>query len=179
VSQYKLVGTSPSPPRIDIPAIVTGSETYIQNIRLPGMLHGRVVRPRGQTVYGFGAPIVSVDDRSIKHIPGARIVRKNDFLGVVAPDEYAAIQAAAQLKVKWADPPAVLPGGGNEFKAMRALVDAGKSTTIRNASNAPRNVADLGDVDAALASAAHVVSAEYGFPTLAQIRSARRPLSPT
>ena len=50
-----------------------------------------------------------------------KIVRKGDFLGVVAPHEYDAIQAAAQLKVKWADPPAVLPGGGNEFAQMRAL----------------------------------------------------------
>ena len=99
-------------PRIDIPAIVTGSEVYIQNVRVPGMLHGRVVRPRGQAVYGFGAPIVSVDESSIKHIPDVQIVRKGDFLGVVAPHEYDAIQAAAQLKVKWADPPAVLPGGG-------------------------------------------------------------------
>ena len=128
VSQYKLVGTSP--PRIEIPAIVTGSEVYIQNIRVPGMLHGRVVRPRGQTVYGFGAPIVSVDESSIRHIPGAQVVRKGDFLGVVAPQEYDAIQAAALLKVKWADPPAVLPGGGNEFAQMRALDRAGKTVTI-------------------------------------------------
>ena len=47
VSQYKLVGTT-GVQRIDIPAIVTGSEVYIQNVRVPGMLHGRVVRPRGQ-----------------------------------------------------------------------------------------------------------------------------------
>jgi nicotinate dehydrogenase subunit B len=157
VSQYKLVGTSP--PRIEIPAIVTGSEVYIQNIRVPGMLHGRVVRPRGQTVYGFGAPIVSVDESSIRHIPGAQVVRKGDFLGVVAPQEYDAIQAAAQLKVKWADPPAVLPGGGNELAQMRALDRAGKTVTIPRTNN--------GDVDAALASAAHVVNGEYGFPTLA------------
>ena len=125
-SQYKLVGTTP--PRIDIPAIVTGTSVYIQNVRVPGMLHGRVVRPRGQAVYGFGAPIVSVDESSIKHIPSVRIVRKGDFLGVVAPHEYDAIQAAAQLKVKWADPPAVLAGSGNEFKAMRALDSAGKTS---------------------------------------------------
>ena len=102
------------------------------------MLHGRVVRPRGQSVYGFGAPIVSVDESSIKHIPGVRIVRKNDFLGVVAPHEYDAIQAAAQLKVKWADPPAVLPGSGNEFQAMRALDSAGKTVMGRPISHGSR-----------------------------------------
>ena len=69
------------------------------------MLHGRVVRPRGQGAYGDGtAPrVLSVDQRSIRGT-GAQLVRYGDFLGVVAPNEYAAIQAAAQLKVKWEDP---------------------------------------------------------------------------
>ena len=133
-------GRHTAPPRIDIPAIVTGSEVYIQNIRLPGMLHGRVVRPRGQSVYGFGAPIVSIDESSIKHLPDVQIVRKSDFLGVVAPHEYDAIQAAAQLKVKWADPPAVLPGGGNEFAA-----DAG---TRRVPARRLRSATPTGDDDA-------------------------------
>ena len=92
----------------------------------PACCTGAVVRPRGQALYGFGAPIVSVDESSIKHIPDVRIVRKGDFLGVVAPHEYDAIQAAAQLKVKWADPPKALPGSGNEFEGMRALDSAGK-----------------------------------------------------
>jgi CO/xanthine dehydrogenase Mo-binding subunit len=60
VSQYRLVGTSPQ--RIDVPEIVTGTHVFAQDVRIPGMLHGRVVRPRGQAVYGFGAPIVSVDE---------------------------------------------------------------------------------------------------------------------
>jgi nicotinate dehydrogenase subunit B len=154
VSEYTLVGTSP--PRIDIPEIVAGTNVYSQSVRLPNMLHGRVVRPQGQAVWGFGAPIISIDESSIKHIPGARVVRKKDFLGVVAPKEYDAIQAASQLKVKWADPPAVLPSSGNEFSGMRALDSAGKS--IQSATVA-------GNVDAALASAAHVVSGSYGWPT--------------
>jgi CO/xanthine dehydrogenase Mo-binding subunit len=155
VSQYTLVGTSP--PRIDIPGIVAGTSTYIQNVRVPGMLHGRVVRPRGQMLYGFGAPIVSVDESSISHIRGARVVRRNDFLGVVAPHEYDAIQAASQLKVTWAAPPAVLPGNGDEFEGMRALDAAGKTV--------PTTLASSGNVDGALASAAHVVSGTFGWPT--------------
>jgi nicotinate dehydrogenase subunit B len=154
VSQYKVVGTSP--PEIDIPGIVTGTGVYIQNVRIPGMLHGRWVRPRGQAVYGFGAPILSVDESSIKHLPDVRIVRKGDFLGVVAPHEYDAIQAAAQLKVKWAAPPKVLAGGGDEFEAMRALDSAGKSVQTATV---------VGNVDGALASAAHVVSGTFGWPT--------------
>jgi nicotinate dehydrogenase subunit B len=166
VSQYKLVGKT-GVPRIDIPAIVTGTEVYIQNIRLPGMLHGRVVRPRGQAVYGFGAPIVSIDESSIKQLRDVKIIRKGDFLGVVAPHEYDAIQAAAQLKVRWADPPAVLPGGGDEFAQMRALDRSGKTVTLANAAGYGDVGTDVGDVDSALASAAHVVSGEYGFHTLA------------
>jgi CO/xanthine dehydrogenase Mo-binding subunit len=154
VSGYKVVGTSP--PRIDIPGIVTGTSTYIQNVRVPGMLHGRVVRPFGQSVYGFGTPFVSVDEGSIRHISGARVVRKGGFLGVVAPHEYDAIQAAAQLKVKWVDPPKALPGGGDEFEAMRALDSAGKSV---------QSATVVGNVGGALASAAHVVTQSYGWPT--------------
>jgi nicotinate dehydrogenase subunit B len=161
VSEYKLVGTSP--PRIDVPDIVTGKAVYIQNVRVPGMLHGRIVRPRGQAVYGFGAPIVSVDQSSISHLPDVRVVRKGDFLGVVAAHEFDAIQAAAQLKVKWAEPPAALPSSGNEFKGMRALDRAGKTVMSRSDLGfvAPNN----GNVDASLASAAHVVSETYGWPT--------------
>jgi nicotinate dehydrogenase subunit B len=167
VSQYKLVGTT-GVQRIDIPDIVTGSEVYIQNVRIPGMLHGRVVRPRGQAAWGFIAPIISIDESSIQHIPNIQIVRIGDFLGVVAPHEWNAIQAAAELKVKWADPPAVLPGGGNVFKQMRALDAAGKTVTVPNAFNTGQNVPpNVGNVDAALASATHVVSGEYGFNTLA------------
>ena len=115
VSQYKIVGTSP--PRVDIPDKVTGKYVYVHNIRVPGMLHGRVVRPRGQGAYGDGTSptILSVDESSIKNIPGVQVIRFNNFLGVVAPTEYAAIQAAAQLKVKCADPP-VLPGVGQPLE---------------------------------------------------------------
>jgi CO/xanthine dehydrogenase Mo-binding subunit len=156
VSQYSIVGKA-AVPRIDIPEIVTGTHVYAQDVHVPGMLHGRIVRPRGQMVYGFGAPIVSVDERSIRHISGARVVRKGDFLGVVAPVEYDAIQAAAQLKVKWGDPPKALGGSGNEFKTMRALDSAGKTV------QSYRQVS--GDVNRALASAAHVVEGSYGWPT--------------
>ena len=92
------------------------------------MLHGRVVRPRGQGAYGDGTSpkALSVDQSSIKHIPGVQVIQFNNFLGVVAPTEYGAIQAAAQLKVKYADPP-VLPGVGNLWKGMRDHDAAGKA----------------------------------------------------
>ena len=92
-SSYKLIGTRV--PRIDIPNIVTGRTTYIQNVRVPGMLHGRVVRPRGQAALGQGATVLSIDPSSVSHIPGAQVVQKGNFVGVVAPHEWDAIQAAA------------------------------------------------------------------------------------
>ncbi|MGH7270907.1 MAG: xanthine dehydrogenase family protein molybdopterin-binding subunit, partial [Polyangiaceae bacterium] len=159
VSQYTLVGTSA--PRIEIQAIVTGTYTYVQNIVLPGMQHGRVVRPLGQAVYGFGAPIISVDASSVAHIPGVQIVQKKNFLGVVAPQEYNAIQAAAQLKVQWADPPPVLPGHANEFEWMRAMDAAGKA--VQSPVSWYQQNSNRGNVGAGLASAAKVVSETYAW----------------
>src|SRR5438477_5121724 len=128
VSAYTMVGLPGVAQRVDIPDKVTGKYTFVHNIKLPGMLHGRLVRPRGQGAYGAGTnvPILSVDESSIKHIPGATIVRAGNFLGVVAEKEYDAIQAAAQLKVKWADMPTIRPVG-NLFKGMRDDDSAGKA----------------------------------------------------
>jgi nicotinate dehydrogenase subunit B len=154
VREYKLIGTSP--PRIEIPAIVTGAYTYVQNVRLPRMLHGRRVLPRGQFVYGFGAPVKSIDPRSIAHLSEVKVVRRGDFVGVVAPKEYDAIQAAAQLKVKWGDPPSTLSGSGSFFKGLRAQDSAGGSEQSIQV--------DTGNVDAAMKSAAHVIAQSYGFP---------------
>ena len=152
VAQYKLVGTRF--PRKTILDKVTGRYAYVHNIHVPGMLHGRVVRPRGQGGYGTAAPILAVDVRSVGHIPGVRVVRAGDFLGVVAPREYDAIQAAAQLKVTWKDAP-ILPSSGDLAAAMRRQDAAG---------HAPARVAlDQGNVDAALASAAKLVKQSYLF----------------
>jgi CO/xanthine dehydrogenase Mo-binding subunit len=157
VSQYKLVGVAPGPGRVDIPDKITGRYTYVQNVRVPGMLHGRVVRPRGQGAYGDGTnpQVLSVDASSISHIPGAKVVQRKNFLGVVAPREYDAIQAAAQLKVKWSDMPE-LPTSGNLWAQMRKQDSAGQARAAK--------LVDMGNVDAALASAAHVVQQTYMVP---------------
>jgi CO/xanthine dehydrogenase Mo-binding subunit len=161
--QYKVVTTAV--PRIDIPDKVTGTYTYVHNVRVPGMWHGRIVRPRGQPGFGFGTPIVSVDESSIENIKDAQIVRKGNFLGVIAPHEYDAIQAAAQLKVAWADPPP-LSGVGNAYGNMRALDAAGKVVNTGSAA-APEDFnynVNPSSIGPALASSAKVVSASYAFP---------------
>lgn len=83
-------------PRVDIPAKVTGQFTYMHDVRVPGMLHGRVVRPPA-----YGAELQSVDEGSVKNIPGVQVVRQKNFLAVVAPSEWSAIKAAKQLKATW------------------------------------------------------------------------------
>ena len=150
VSQYRIVTTQV--PRVDIPDKVTGAYVYMHNVRVPGMLHGRVVRPRGQSAWGTGAPIVSIDATSIKHISGVQIVRRGDFLGVVAPKEYDAIQAAAQLKVTWKEDNS-LPGDGNLFEHMRALPTTNVVLT-----------AETGDLAAGFAKAAKTLAATYKVP---------------
>jgi nicotinate dehydrogenase subunit B len=162
VSQYKLVGKRI--PRFDIPDKMTGTFTYIVDVRLPGMFHGRVVLPKGQGGYGSAAKPLSVDESSIKHIADVQVVRRGDFVGVVAPREYDAIQAASQLKVTWAEPPPI-SGSGNLWKKMRDDVAAGLARADRGSIGAEYGgkFGPVGDVDAALKSAAHVVSASYGY----------------
>ncbi len=76
---------------------MTGSFEFVHNVRVPGMLHGRVVRPPE-----VGATVASVDESSVKHIPGfVKVVVRNNFVGVVAEKQLQAMQAARQLRVKW------------------------------------------------------------------------------
>ena len=92
---FKIVGTSV--PRVDIPDKVTGKFTYMHDFRVPGMLHGRVIRPPA-----IGATLQSVDESSISGIAGiVKLVGEGNFLGVVAENEWAAIKAAKALKATW------------------------------------------------------------------------------
>jgi CO/xanthine dehydrogenase Mo-binding subunit len=151
LANYTLVGTSPG--RIDIPAKVNGTYTYVHNIRIPGMLHGRVVRPRGQ---GGATSLdyipLSVDPTSVAHIPNVKVIQIGNFLGVTAPKEYDAIQAAAVLKVNWKNDPK-LAGSGNFWSTSRTLADAQPA----------RYTVDTGNVPAQVAASAHTVSATFHY----------------
>jgi nicotinate dehydrogenase subunit B len=149
ISTYKIVGARV--PRNDIPDKVSGKYLYMQNVRVPGMLHGRVVRPRGQSAYDAGAEVLTVDESSIQNIPAARIVRRRDFIGVVASNEWDAVRAARQLKVSW-NPIRTLPGNAGVHERMRAA----KTNDLV--------LKESGDVISALGRAAHTVSHTYHGP---------------
>jgi CO/xanthine dehydrogenase Mo-binding subunit len=154
VSQYKLVGTRVA--RVDLPDKVSAKYTHMQHVRVPDMLHGRVVRPRGQGAYGTGAKPLAIDESSIKDIATARVVRKADFVGVVAAREWDAVKAARALKVTWqAD--SSLPGNARLYETMRA------------AKTADTVVIDQGDVASGFSQAAHVAAATYHLPYQAHL----------
>ena len=118
---YTIVGQSV--PRVDLPAKATGELVYVHDMRVPGMLHGRVVRPpyAGVDVGDFiGNSLIAVDEASVRDIPGlVAVVRIGDFVGVVAEREENAIKAAAQLKVSWKPVP-TLPDLKDIETALRA-----------------------------------------------------------
>jgi nicotinate dehydrogenase subunit B len=148
VQDLRLVGQPV--PRYDIPGKVDGSLTWAVDMKLPGMLHARNVKPPVA-----GAQLRSIDESSVKSIPGfVRVVRRGNYVAVVCEREEQAIQAARQLKADWA-PPAEAP-----FPASENLYDF-----IRAAVPTSSDEPDVsGDPDAALARAAHVVEAEYEVP---------------
>ena len=134
--------------RLDLPAMVTAQFEFVHNVRVPGMLHGRVVRPPS-----VGATLAAVDESSVRQVPGfVKLVVKNNFVGVVAEKPWQAVQAARALKATWTPGPG-LPKHGDFFDYMRNQ----KST--RDAF-----VVNSRDVDAALAGAAKVMKATYHHP---------------
>src|SRR5260370_10449089 len=121
VSAYNIVGRSQ--PRVDLPAKATGELVYVHDVRLPGMLHGRVVRPpyAGVDAGAFvGTSLIAVDEASVRDIPGlVAVVTIRDFVGVIAEREEHAVKAAAPLKVSWKPTP-TLPDLKDGETALRA-----------------------------------------------------------
>jgi CO/xanthine dehydrogenase Mo-binding subunit len=145
-SEWTVLGTPV--PRVELPAMVTGQFEYVHNVRVPGMLHGRVVRP--PTV---GATIASVDERSVDGMPGlVRVVVRKNFVGVVAEKPWQAIQAADRLKVSWTR--------GTPLPQHREFHDWLRSQK----STRDALVVNSKDVDQRIAAAARVVRATYLYP---------------
>jgi nicotinate dehydrogenase subunit B len=150
---YRLVGTSQ--PRVDIPAKATGALTFVHDMRVPGMLHGRVVRPpyAGADHGDFiGNTLQAVDESSIAHIPGIRaVVVIRDFVGIVAEREEFAEQALREIKVTW-----------KPWPGLQKLDDLAQA--IRDNPSTQRRLVDEGDVDAAIAGAAQAMARNYVWP---------------
>jgi nicotinate dehydrogenase subunit B len=134
--------------RADIPEIVTGQFEFAHNVRVPGMLHGRVVRPPSN-----GATVMSVDESSVQGMPGlVKVVVKKNFVGVVAEKPWQALQAAEKLKVDWS--------AGSGLPNRESFVEQ-----LRN-QKPTRDIlfVDSKDVEQKLAQAAAVVKATYLHP---------------
>jgi len=146
-SEHKIVGKPIK--REDVAPKVFAQEDYVVDIKVPGMVHGRVIRPAVA-----GAVPVKVDESSIKDIAGAQVVWQNGFLGVVAPKEWDAIRAMQQLKVEWSkvEPP---------FPNQNALYDHIRKAPVRKRALEGKQA---GNVDEAFKTAAKVIEAEYEWP---------------
>lgn len=133
-------------PSLDRTALMTGQFEFVHAVRVPGMLHGRVVRPPE-----MGATLASVDRNSVRHIPGVTIVVRKDFVGVVAEKQHDAVLAARQLSVRW-NPGAPLPPQAGFFEHMQKLPSRDTLSV------------DSGDVERQLAAAGPVMQARYTYP---------------
>jgi len=148
VPELHYVGQSPQ--RYDIPAKVDGSLKWAVDVKLPGMVHARNVKPPVA-----GARLVSIDESSVRNIPGfVKVVSKGNYVAVVCEREEQAIAAAKQLEVSWQKPAAVpFPASDDLFAYMRGAAPASSQRPIVR-----------GDVDAAFAGAAKIVQADYDMP---------------
>jgi nicotinate dehydrogenase subunit B len=143
---HKIVGKPIK--REDVAPKVFAQEDFCTDIKVPGMVHGRMIRPAVA-----GSVPVKVDESSIKDIPGAQVVHQDGFLGVVAPREWDAIKAAEKLKVEWSQvqPP---------FPNQSTLYDHIRKAPVRK----HETVKPVGNVDEAFKTAAKVIAAEYEWP---------------
>ena len=146
--QYKIVGQSVK--RVELPAKVTGEHDYIHDVRIPGMLHGRVVRPPV-----INTEPVSIDQDSIKGIAGiVMIAREGKFVGVVAKTEWAAIKAAQALKVTWSKPTSKVPANPEElFNYLKTTKPARTTKPV-----------DKGNAATALSQAKKTYQATFRWP---------------
>ena len=148
VQELQIVGQSIQ--RYDIPAKVDGSLKWAVDVQLPGMVHARNVKPPLA-----GAELVSIDESSVRDIPGfIQVVRRGNYVAVVCEREEEAIRAARQLQVNWQRPEAApFPTSEDLYTYMRQATPTSSS-----------NPSLVGNPDGALAGAAQVIEAEYEYP---------------
>ena len=159
VQDLKLVGQSL--PRYDIPAKVDGSLEWAVDVKLPGMVHARHVRPPFA-----GATLVGIDESSVRDLTGfIRVVSKGNYVAVVCEREEQAIEAADRLEVQWEKPvTAPFPSSEDLFDYMRGATYANGSIPATASGSGRSSAQTDGDPDAALATAATIVEAAYDIP---------------
>ena len=145
-SEHRIVGQPIK--REDVAPKVFAQEDFVTDVKVPGMVHARMIRPAVA-----GAVPVKVDESAIKNIPGAQVVWDKGFLGVVADQEWGAVQAAEKLKVEWSS---VMP----PFPNQAMLYDHIRKAPVRTAQVAKQN----GNVEEAFKTAAKVIEADYEWP---------------
>jgi nicotinate dehydrogenase subunit B len=148
VQELKYTGQSPQ--RDDIPAKVDGSLKWAVDVKLPGMVHARNIKPPFAC-----AKLTGIDESTVKSLPGfIKVVSKGNYVAVVCEREEQAIRAARQLKTTWEKPStAPFPASEDLFRYMRAATPT----------SAPRPIV-MGDPDAAFPAAAKTIEAEYEVP---------------
>jgi nicotinate dehydrogenase subunit B len=145
VAQWTVLGKPV--PSLDTVALMTGRFEFVHSVRVPEMLHGRVVRPPA-----MGATVAHVDEQSVRDLPGLKkVVVRKDFVGVITETQYQAVLAKRQLVVRW-NPGPELPEQATFFEYLR-----------RQPSQDALSV-NSGDVDTQLAAASRVVRATYTYP---------------
>jgi nicotinate dehydrogenase subunit B len=145
-ADYKVVGQAL--PRTDVAWKVFGTEGHMNDVKVPGMLHARVIRSPLA-----GCVAEKVDAASIAVIKGARVVHEKNFLAVVAAKEWDAVRAAQQLKVQWSATKNPLPSSKTVHDFIMAAPTVKREDEAKN-----------GDVAAAFAGAAKVIEFEYRWP---------------
>ena len=160
-AEFKIIGKPM--PRRDMPGKVFGTLKQCSDLRLPNMLHARMIRP---TV--AGAVPVSVDEKSVADIPGVQVIHIKDLLAVVAEKEWNAVRAAKTLKVTWSDAKPNFPGHDKLYDHIRAATPLARSgdpgiapDKLGGASPAPRG---NGSVEDGFKQAARIMEAEYQYP---------------
>ena len=148
VQAMKNVGRSPR--RDDIPAKVNGTQRWAVDMKVPGMLHARNVRPPV-----VGATLKAIDESSIKDVPGVvKVVSRGNYVAVVCEREENAVRAARQLKIEWTPPASKpFPASDDLFTYMRSTTPSSTSKPVVS-----------GDLAAAFAAAATTVEARYDVP---------------
>ena len=144
-SQWKVLGKPV--PSMDRVALMTGTFEFVHNVHVPGMVHGRVVRPPE-----MGATVANVDEKSVQHVAGLiKVVVRNNFVGIVAEKQWQAAQAVQDLKVTWKPGPS-LPAQKDFYDYMRK--QPSRDLMLVNSK----------DVDNKLKSASRVLRATYLHP---------------